>query len=219
MMVRPEDIQFIDVSPKQLVSVATALIPFLENDDANRALMGSNMMRQAVPLIGTEAPLVGTGMEQIVAQDSGATIVARRSGAVDQVDATRIVVRATEETSHSAPGVDIYNPAEVPALEPEHLPASAAAGEGGGPGGGRRYHRRRPVDGPRRTGAGAQRAGRLHAMAGLQLRGLDPDFRAHRPRRRVHLDPHRGVRGNGPRYQAGPGGKSPATSPTSAKRR
>ncbi len=109
MMVQPEDIQFIDVSPKQLVSVATALIPFLENDDANRALMGSNMMRQAVPLIGTEAPLVGTGMEQIVAQDSGATIVARRSGVIDQVDATRIVVRATEETSHSAPGVDIYN--------------------------------------------------------------------------------------------------------------
>jgi DNA-directed RNA polymerase subunit beta len=108
-LVRPEDIDFIDVSPKQLVSVATALIPFLENDDANRALMGSNMQRQAVPLLRAEAPLVGTGMEGTVARDSGATIVARRSGVVDQVDATRIVVRATEETSTSAPGVDIYN--------------------------------------------------------------------------------------------------------------
>ena len=109
VMVRPEDIDFIDVSPKQLVSVATALIPFLENDDANRALMGSNMQRQAVPLIQTEAPLVGTGMESIVARDSGATIIAKRSGVVDQIDATRIVVSATEEKSHSETGVDIYN--------------------------------------------------------------------------------------------------------------
>ena len=105
----PETIGFIDVSPKQLVSVAAALIPFLENDDANRALMGSNMQRQAVPLIRTEAPLVGTGMEEAVARGSGATIVARRGGMVDQMDGTRIVVRATEETSLSAPGVDIYN--------------------------------------------------------------------------------------------------------------
>ncbi len=105
----PESIGFIDVSPKQLVSVAAALIPFLENDDANRALMGSNMQRQAVPLIQTEAPLVGTGMEEAVARGSGATIVARRGGVVDQMDGTRIVVRATEEASLSAPGVDIYN--------------------------------------------------------------------------------------------------------------
>ncbi len=109
VMVKPEQIEFMDVSPKQLVSVATSLIPFLENDDANRALMGSNMMRQAVPLLQAEAPLVGTGMEETVARDSGACIVAKRSGVVDQVDATRIVVRATEETSTSASGVDIYN--------------------------------------------------------------------------------------------------------------
>jgi len=109
VMVSPEFIEFIDVSPKQLVSVATALIPFLENDDANRALMGSNMMRQAVPLLQAEAPLVGTGMEEIVARDSGACIVAKRTGVVDQVDAARIVVRATAETSSSASGVDIYN--------------------------------------------------------------------------------------------------------------
>jgi len=109
VMARPQDIDFLDVSPKQLVSVAAALIPFLENDDANRALMGSNMQRQAVPLIRAEAPLVGTGMEETVARDSGVTIIAKRSGIVDQVDATRIVIRATLETSAAAPGVDIYN--------------------------------------------------------------------------------------------------------------
>ncbi len=109
VLVKPDDIEFMDVSPKQLVSVAAALIPFLENDDANRALMGSNMQRQAVPLIRAEAPLVGTGMEATVARDSGATIIARRSGVVDQIDATRIVVRSTEKTSHASAGVDIYN--------------------------------------------------------------------------------------------------------------
>jgi DNA-directed RNA polymerase subunit beta len=108
LLVSPDKVDYIDVSPKQLVSVAAALIPFLENDDANRALMGSNMQRQAVPLIKAEAPLVGTGMEEVVARDSGAAIAARRTGIVDQVDATRIVIRATEETDPSKPGVDIY---------------------------------------------------------------------------------------------------------------
>ncbi|NQV57361.1 MAG: DNA-directed RNA polymerase subunit beta, partial [Rhodospirillales bacterium] len=104
-----EDIDMIDVSPKQLVSVAAALIPFLENDDANRALMGSNMQRQAVPLIRSEAPLVGTGMEEIVARDSGATIIAKRGGIVDQIDGTRIVIHADEDASdEQRPGVDIY---------------------------------------------------------------------------------------------------------------
>ncbi|HUA54491.1 MAG TPA: DNA-directed RNA polymerase subunit beta [Candidatus Sulfotelmatobacter sp.] len=109
VMARSEDIELIDVSPKQLVSVAAALIPFLENDDANRALMGSNMQRQAVPLIQAEAPLVGTGMEDKVARDSGVAIGAKRSGIIDQVDATRIVVRSTEQTAAAASGVDIYN--------------------------------------------------------------------------------------------------------------
>jgi DNA-directed RNA polymerase subunit beta len=108
-MMPREEVGFMDVSPRQLVSVAAALIPFLENDDANRALMGSNMQRQAVPLVKADAPLVGTGMEAVVAHDSGAAIAARRTGIVDQVDATRIVVRATEETDHSRSGVDIYN--------------------------------------------------------------------------------------------------------------
>ncbi len=110
MLARREDIELMDVSPKQLVSVAAALIPFLENDDANRALMGSNMQRQAVPLIKAEAPLVGTGMEGTVARDSGVAISARRGGVVDQVDATRIVVRVNEKESHAGEtGVDIYN--------------------------------------------------------------------------------------------------------------
>jgi len=105
----PKDtVDLMDVSPKQVVSVAAALIPFLENDDANRALMGSNMQRQAVPLIQTDAPLVGTGMEDVVARDSGAVVVARRPGVVEQIDGTRIVIRATEETDATKPGVDIY---------------------------------------------------------------------------------------------------------------
>jgi DNA-directed RNA polymerase subunit beta len=108
VMATSDRVDFMDVSPKQIVSVAAALIPFLENDDANRALMGSNMQRQAVPLIKADAPLVGTGMESVVARDSGAAIAARRTGYVDQIDATRIVVRATEEADPSKPGVDIY---------------------------------------------------------------------------------------------------------------
>jgi DNA-directed RNA polymerase subunit beta len=108
LMAPRDQITLMDVSPKQLVSVAASLIPFLENDDANRALMGSNMQRQAVPLIRAEAPLVGTGMEETVARDSGAAIAARRSGIVDQVDATRIVVRATGGVDAGESGVDIY---------------------------------------------------------------------------------------------------------------
>ena len=103
-----ENVDLIDVSPKQLVSVAASLIPFLENDDANRALMGSNMQRQAVPLLQAEAPLVGTGIEGVVARDSGASIMARRAGVIDQVDAQRIVVRATADLEVGDPGVDIY---------------------------------------------------------------------------------------------------------------
>lgn len=104
----PDKVDYMDVSPKQLVSVAAALIPFLENDDANRALMGSNMQRQAVPLVRAEAPFVGTGMEGVVARDSGAAIAARRSGVIDQIDATRVVIRATEDLDPTKSGVDIY---------------------------------------------------------------------------------------------------------------
>ncbi len=108
LMAPREQITLMDVSPKQLVSVAASLIPFLENDDANRALMGSNMQRQAVPLLRAEAPVVGTGMEGTVARDSGAAIAARRGGIIDQVDATRIVIRATDLVEPGKSGVDIY---------------------------------------------------------------------------------------------------------------
>ncbi|HWL68744.1 MAG TPA: DNA-directed RNA polymerase subunit beta [Geminicoccus sp.] len=108
VLAKPENVDMIDVSPKQLVSVAAALIPFLENDDANRALMGSNMQRQAVPLVRAAAPYVGTGMEEIAARDSGAAIVARRGGVVDQVDGSRIVIRVTDENARGEGVVDIY---------------------------------------------------------------------------------------------------------------
>ena len=107
---KPEDVDLMDVSPNQLVSVAASLIPFLENDDANRALMGSNMQRQAVPLLRTQSPLVGTGMEAVVARDSGVTCVARRDGVVEAVDASRIVVKAdVGNVSDVGSEVDIYN--------------------------------------------------------------------------------------------------------------
>ncbi|MFH0812836.1 MAG: DNA-directed RNA polymerase subunit beta [Pseudomonadota bacterium] len=109
--VKPEEVEYMDVSPNQLVSVSASLIPFLEHDDANRALMGSNMQRQAVPLMVTEAPLIGTGMEKGVAKDSGVTVVAQRSGIVESVDSTRIVVRCDEDGKEEnlVTGVDIYN--------------------------------------------------------------------------------------------------------------
>ena len=108
VLAKPEEIDLIDVSPKQVVSVAASLIPFLENDDANRALMGSNMQRQGVPLLHNEAPLVGTGMEAAVAKDSRAAVAAKRAGVVTQVDASRIVIRATDELTTTSAGVDIY---------------------------------------------------------------------------------------------------------------
>lgn len=108
-MVTPAEVHLMDVTPMQVVSVAASLIPFLENDDANRALMGSNMQRQAVPVIRSESPLVGTGIEDIVARDSGASVVAIHDGVVEQVDSNRMVVRTTEEKKDGSPGVDIYN--------------------------------------------------------------------------------------------------------------
>ncbi|MGQ9687824.1 MAG: DNA-directed RNA polymerase subunit beta [Desulfobaccales bacterium] len=108
LMVSPDKIDYLDVSPSQLVSVAASLIPFLEHDDANRALMGSNMQRQAVPLLTSSTPLIGTGMEGVVARDSGVTVVARRSGLVEDVDATRVVIRATDGNGGGDSPVDIY---------------------------------------------------------------------------------------------------------------
>ncbi len=195
-------VDYMDVSPKQLVSVAAALIPFLENDDANRALMGSNMQRQAVPLVRSDAPLVGTGMEAIVARDSGAAIAARRGGN-RRSDRRHPYRRARDRGDRRRQAWRRHLPAdEVPALEPVDLHQPEAAGEGGRPGREGRHHRRRAVDRSRRSGARPQRPRRLHAVERLQLRGFDPALRAHRQGRRLHLDPHRGIRGDGPRHQA-----------------
>ena len=154
VMARPEEINFMDVSPNQLVSVAASLIPFLENDDANRALMGSNMQRQAVPLLRTEAPFVGTGMEKTVARDSGVTIVARRDGVVESVDSTRIVVKADKASGPTGYRRRYLQFGQIPALEPEHLHQPAADHRRRRSGESRRCHRRRPVDGNGRARSG-----------------------------------------------------------------
>ncbi len=179
VIMSPRDrVDFMDVSPKQLVSVAAALIPFLENDDANRALMGSNMQRQAVPLVRADAPLVGTGMESVVARDSGAAISARRTGFIDQIDATRIVIRATDELDASKPGVDIYRlmkfqrSNQSTCINQRPLVKVGDLVQQG------RHHRRRPVNGPRRSGAWPQRARRVHALERLQLRRFHPAQRS-----------------------------------------
>ena len=156
-LVKPEEVTAIDVSPKQLVSVAAALIPFLENDDANRALMGSNMQRQAVPLVQADAPLVGTGMEAAVARDSGATIVARRDGVVDSIDGARIVVRATGEDGTTR-GVDIYRLRKFQRSNQSTCINQRPLVKVGDVVQRRRHHRRRSFDGAGRAGAGAERA-------------------------------------------------------------
>ena len=198
-----------DVSPKQLVSVAAALIPFLENDDANRALMGSNMQRQAVPLVRAEAPFVGTGMEGVVARDFGrldrrAPHRHRRSGGRDPYRRPRHRRDRSDQAGRR------YLPAdEISALEPEHLHQPASAGEGGRSRRQGRHHRRRSLDRSRRARARPQRAGRVHAVEWLQLRGLDPALRADREGRRVHVHPHRRIRSDGARHQARPRGNHP----------
>ena len=204
-----EQITLMDVSPKQLVSVAASLIPFLENDDANRALMGSNMQRQAVPLLQAEAPLVGTGMEETVARDSGAAIAARRSGMVDQVDAARIVVRVTGDLKPGESGVDIYTLMKFQRSNQNtcinqrplvKVGDTVEAGE-------------IIADGPS-TEFGELALGRNVLVAfmpwnGYNYEDFDPDLRADREGRRLHLDPHRGVRGHGPRHQARAGRHHP----------
>ena len=200
--ITPDKVDYMDVSPKQLVSVAAALIPFLENDDANRALMGSNMQRQAVPLVRAEAPFVGTGMEGVVARDFG-RCDRRPPFRRDRPDRRHPRRDPRHRRSRSHQVGRRYLPAdEVPALQPVDLHQPASAGEGRRHRQEGRHHRRRSVDRSRRTRARPQRAGRVHAVERLQLRRLDPALRADREGRRLHLDPHRGVRGDGPRHQA-----------------
>ena len=209
VLVPRERVDAMDVSPKQLVSVAAALIPFLENDDANRALMGSNMQRQAVPLIKADAPLVGTGMEAIVAArlrrgHLGAPHRRRRS---DRRDPYR---HPRDGRARPGQARRRHLPAdEVPALEPVDLHQPEAAGARRRSGAQGRHHRRRSLDRSWRSRARPQRARRVHAVERLQLRGFDPPQRAHRQGRRVHLDSHRRIRGDGARHQARAGGNHP----------
>ncbi len=198
VMLAPRDnINLMDVSPKQLVSVAAALIPFLENDDANRALMGSNMQRQAVPLLRAEAPFVGTGMEPIVARDFGAAIAARRGGVVDQVDATRIVIRATEELDAGKSGVDIYRLQKFQRSNQNtcvNQRPLVAVGDLISKGD-------IIADGPS-TDLGDLALGRNALVAfmpwnGYNYEDFDPDVGTYRFRRRVHLHPHRRIRSDG----------------------
>ncbi len=208
-MVAPDKVDYMDVSPKQLVSVAAALIPFLENDDANRALMGSNMQRQAVPLVRAESPFVGTGMEGVVARDSGAAIAARRTGVIDQVDATRIVVRATAELDPGKSGVDIYRLQKFQRSNQNtcinqrplvKVGDQVAKGD-------------IIADGPS-TDLGELALGRNVLVAfmpwnGYNFEDFDPAVRADRQGRRVHVHPHRRIRGDGARHQARAGGDHP----------
>ena len=167
VMVPRDRVDFMDVSPKQLVSVAAALIPFLENDDANRALMGSNMQRQAVPLVKADAPLVGTGMESVVARDSGAAIAARRTGVVDQIDATRIVDPRHRRTRSGETRCRHLSADEVPAFESIDLHQPEAARPCRRFRAPRRHYRRWALDRSRRSGARPQCARRLHALERL----------------------------------------------------
>ena len=166
-----------DVAPSQIVSVAASLIPFLEHDDANRALMGSNMQRQAVPCLRPEKPLVGTGIERTAAVDSGTAVMARRGGKVDYVDASRIVVRVNDaETAAGDVGVDIYNLVKYKRSNQNtniNQRPLVKVGDQHRP---RRRDRRRRVHRHGRTRARAEHAGRVHALERLQLRGLDPDL-------------------------------------------
>ena len=218
-LVRPEDVTAIDVSPKQLVSVAAALIPFLENDDANRALMGSNMQRQAVPLIQADAPLVGTGMEARggARQRRDDHRAPRRRGGPDRRRAHR---GARDQRGRHDEGRRYLPAAQVHALQPVHLHQPASAGEGG-----RRGARTatssptalRPSSASWRWGATCWCA--FMPWNGYNFEDFDPDLRAHRARRRVHLHPHRGIRGDGARHQARARRRSRATSRTWARRR
>ena len=166
------DIQYMDVSPKQLVSVAASLIPFLENDDANRALMGSNMQRQSVPLLRAESPYVGTGMEKIAARDSGAVVIAKRDGVVDYVDSERIIVKADHQvdgTISREVTADIYSLVKFKRSNQNTCINQRPIVAGRRTRQERPGHRRRAVYRPRRARSRTKRARGVHAVARLQL--------------------------------------------------
>ena len=219
MLATPDRVQYMDVAPSQIVSVAASLIPFLEHDDANRALMGSNMQRQAVPCLRPEKALVGHRHRahrrgRLRHRGAGA---ARRRGRLRRCEPHRGARqrrrdrRRRRRRGHLQPG-------QVHALQPEHQHQPAAAGQRGRAHRQGRRGRRRRLDRHGRTRAGAEHAGRVHALERLQLRGLDPHLRARGRRRPLYLDPHRGADGGGARHQARARRRSPATSPTCPRR-
>ncbi len=184
---RRDDVDYMDVSPQQIVSVATALVPFLEHNDANRALMGSNMQRQAVPLLKAEAPLIGTGMEFRSAVDTGDVLLSKKGGKVRGVSANRILIE-TEDGE-----IESHELAQVRALQSGHLHPPEAGGERGRHRSRRRGAGRRGLHQGWRTGSGPQPAGGLHELGGIQLRGLHRHQRAVGQGRRPHLGAHRGI--------------------------
>ena len=205
-----DDITAMDVAPDQMVSVAASLIPFLENDDANRALMGSNMQRQAVPLLKPAAPLVGTGVERNLALDSGACLLAAGPGVVEEADANRVVVRYDEPgTDGFDTGIAVYHLSKYKKTnqntcfnqKPLALPGQRVDKRHGAG--------RRPLHRAGRTGLGQERDHRLHAVARLQLRGLDPDQRAAAEGGHLHFRAYRDFRDHGPRHQARQGRDHP----------
>jgi DNA-directed RNA polymerase subunit beta len=184
-------IQYMDVSPAQIVSVAASLVPFLEHDDANRALMGANMSRQAVPTLRPEKPLVGTGIERVAAVDSGTVVTAKRGGVVDYVDATRIVIRVNDaEALAGEVGVDIYNLIKYQRSNQNtniHQRPIVKKGDVLAKGD--------VIADGASTDLGEISIGQnmligIHALERLQLRGFDPDQRARGGRRPLHLDSH-----------------------------
>ena len=201
--VLPDEVEYMDVSPRQTVSVATAMIPFLEHDEANRALMGANMQRQSVPLLRSEAPLVGTGMEARAAKDAGDVVIAEKSGVVEEATADYVSVM-NDDGTHRTYRLNKFrrsNQGTSFNQKPDRRRGRAGRSRPG--------HRRRSVHRRRRDGARQEPAGRVHAVGGPQLRGRDHPVPAHRPGRRADLDPHRGARDRRPRHQARAGGDHP----------
>ena len=198
-----DEVDYMDVSPRQMVSVATALIPFLEHDDANRALMGANMQRQAVPLITSDSPLVGTGIEYRAAVDAGDVVVATDAGVVKEVSAEVIETMNDDGTYTTYKLAKFKRSNQGTCINQRPLVSEGDRVEVGSP------DRRRSVHRRRRDGAGHQPARGLHAVAGPQLRGRDHPQPAPGAGGRPHLDPHRGARGRRPRHQARPRGDHP----------
>ena len=192
-----------DISPKQIVSVATSLIPFLEHDDANRALMGANMQKQSVPLVRAEAPFIGTGVEERAARDAADMVLSEDAGTVTEVDGNHIDGRV-RQARHQ----DLQAP-EVRAVEPGHLDQPEVPGRRGPEGEEGRPPRRRSLDRQGRAGARQEPPRGLHALGGLQLRGRHHPERAARAGRRAHVDPHPRVRDRRPGHQARPRGDHP----------